>query len=352
MNSHPRLTLPPLVGLLLFPVATATAADSEPKKVAPEELRAAVERGLRRVETGAANYLNNRQCFSCHHQALPILSLTAARKKGFEVEAAKIDKQVEFSLASFAPKKEKLLKGQDVGGASTTVGYALTALEAAGYPADETTRAMVRFLLVRQRDDGAWKPSANRPPSEASSFTTTGAALRGLRAYGPKEADKGEEAEQLRKEASVALGRGRQWLVEAKPETTEDKVFRLFGLLAADAKAEDVRAAREQLLKEQRGDGGWAQLDDLESDAYATGSVMIALRAAGLPADDPSYQKGVRFLLKTQRDDGAWLVKTRSRPIQTFFDNGDPGDKSQFISFTATNWAVWALVEGVEAKKK
>jgi hypothetical protein len=51
----------------------------------------------------------------------------------------------------------------------------------------------------------------------------------------------------------------------------------------------------------------------------------------------------VAFLLKTQQPDGSWLVETRSKPIQKFFDNGDPHGKSQFISITATGWAVAAL---------
>jgi len=51
--------------------------------------------------------------------------------------------------------------------------------------------------------------------------------------------------------------------------------------------------------------------------------------------------------LDTQKEDGAWIVQTRARPLQLFFDNGDPGGKSQFISFAATNWAVLALLETV-----
>ena len=61
-------------------------------------------------------------------------------------------------------------------------------------------------------------------------------------------------------------------------------------------------------------------------------------------AIDP-IRRGLAYLLKTQREDGAWIVETRSRPVQIFFDNGDPGGKSQFISFAATNWAVLALLE-------
>src|SRR5262249_17481134 len=117
------------------------------------------------------------------------------------------------------------------------------------------------------------------------------------------------------------------------------------GLVYAGAHKKEIAAARDQLLKEQRKDGSWAQLPALEGDAYATGAVLMALRQAGLAATDPAYQKGVKYLLATQQEDGAWIVKTRSRPVQTFFDNGDPGGKSQFISFASTNWAVLALLE-------
>ena len=72
---------------------------------------------------------------------------------------------------------------------------------------------------------------------------------------------------------------------------------------------------------------------------------LFSARAAGLPADDPAYRKGIDYLLRTQKEDGSWIVQTRSRPLQVFFDNGDPGGKSQFISFAATNWAVLALLE-------
>jgi N-acyl-D-amino-acid deacylase len=58
----------------------------------------------------------------------------------------------------------------------------------------------------------------------------------------------------------------------------------------------------------------------------------------------------VDYLLRTQCDDGSWLVETRSKPIQVFFDNGDPGGNSQFISFAATGWAVLALLETIDGR--
>src|SRR5262249_28067476 len=103
----------------------------------------------------------------------------------------------------------------------------------------------------------------------------------------------------------------------------------------------------DALLKEQHDDGSWAQLADRTGDAYATGTVLLALRSAGLEATDPAYQKAVKYLLATQREDGAWIVETRSRPVQVFFDTGDPRGKRQFISFAATGWAVLALLETI-----
>ena len=67
-------------------------------------------------------------------------------------------------------------------------------------------------------------------------------------------------------------------------------------------------------------------------------------------ARSDAYRRGMAYLLRTQTARGAWLVKTRSRPVQTFFDNKDPGGKDQFISFAATGWAVQALLECVPVR--
>jgi hypothetical protein len=66
---------------------------------------------------------------------------------------------------------------------------------------------------------------------------------------------------------------------------------------------------------------------------------------AGVSVGRGSYQQGCRFLLKTVKADGSWLVTTRSKPIQTYFESGFPYKKSQFISICGTCWATLALVE-------
>ncbi len=327
-----------LLVLTLFVVPSGARVD-----VSPDAVKAAIEKGLRRIEEGAANYTTNRQCFSCHHQTTAILAFTAARQRGFAVDSDKLKQQVEFTLDTFRPKLEQVTKGQGVGGSNTTAAYALFTLNAAGHRADDVTAALVQFLLVRQRADGSWPAVTKRPPSEGSSFTNAALAPRVLRAYGP--ANDASASEELRAKVDKALTKGREWLLANKPTDAEDKAFHLRALVTAEAPREDIIGARDELLAEQKEDGSWAQTADLAGDAYATGHVLLALRAAGLAATHPAYQKGAAYLLATQREDGAWIVETRSRPVQTFFDNGDPGGKSQFISFAATGWAVLALLE-------
>lgn len=314
------------------------------------DLRSAVTRGLKRLEQGSSSYIKNRQCFSCHHQAVTLAAYQAARQRGLEVSPERLKEQVDYSLAHFKPRLSQIRKGEGMEGGNTMTGYGLFALSAAGYPADEVTAAMVDFLVIRQRGDGSWPATANRPPSEGSKFTTAGLALEALKAYGAATKEPAEDDERAQHIHKV-WNRGREWLLENKPVNTEDRTFHLRGLVAGQVDARVIEGARQQLLAEQREDGSWAQLSDRDGDAYATGQVLVALRRAGLPASDRTYQAGIRYLLKTQNADGSWLVTTRSRPIQTFFDNGDPGGKSQFISFLATAWSVTALLEGWPEKE-
>ena len=51
---------------------------------------------------------------------MAVLSLTAARQRGFDIEADLVPKQVDFSLKTFR-NRAQIAKGQGVGGDSTGV---------------------------------------------------------------------------------------------------------------------------------------------------------------------------------------------------------------------------------------
>ena len=62
----------------------------------------------------------------------------------------------------------------------------------------------------------------------------------------------------------------------------------------------DIERSAAEVKKMQRSDGGWAQLDQLAPDAYATGIAMYALAQYGMSPQDAIYRRGVDYLLSTQ----------------------------------------------------
>ena len=319
--------MPPVASLwLFFTLATVPT---------PANIRAAADRALPLLLKAADGHIHKQTCFACHNQALPMLAFHAARGHGFVVKDEDMKEQTDFIADFLKRNKDKFLKGQGTGGQVDTAGYALFTLELGGHKPDETTAAVAEFLLKYQADKDHWQVTSNRPPSEASDFTTNYLALRGLRVFGTKE-----QKEAIAKRTEAIRG----WLLKTSAKDNEDRVFHLLGLKEAGAKDDAVRDAAQFLLKTQRADGSWSQLDGKPGDAYATGSALVALhQAGGLATTDPVYRRGVWFLLRTQAADGSWEVTSRSKPFQPYYESGFPYEKDQFISATASGWATAAL---------
>ncbi|MGE0610535.1 MAG: prenyltransferase/squalene oxidase repeat-containing protein [Pirellulales bacterium] len=310
------------------------------------ELAARVERAVALIQASATRYTEERKCFSCHHQTLSALAVQNAAAAGWAADKPAVRQQSEFTIRYFAELRDKVAAGEGVLGGPYTAGYALAGLAADGWPADDVTAALVQYLLQRQQEDGRWKIQTHRPPLEDSDFTATALAVRGLRLYATAEQRQAIEERCIR-----ALG----WLADAEPQSTEDQTLRLLGLhwcrdiTAATLEDQERRSratlqAVERLLGEQRQDGGWGQTADSTSDAYATGQALFALsEAGGVAADRPEWARGKEWLLSSQLPDGSWLVTTRSKAIQEYFESGFPHDESQFISICGTCWAVMAL---------
>lgn len=333
-----------MIGTLFTLLAVAISPPSKDDAPKPEAVRAAVEKALPLIVKSTAEYPKHRDCFSCHHQAVPVLALATARDRGFTVDAEAISGPVEHTEADLRSAIESYKKGEGQGGGVTRAGYAMLTLEIGKTARDEVTDAVIAFLLKRDEKGDHWRTSSNRPPTEKSDFTTTYLAIRSLAAFGAKD-DKDRIADRVT--------RARKWLESTRPKDTEDRVFRLFALKAAAAEPETLRIAADDLKTTQREDGGWSQLDGGTSDAYATGSALVALhQAGGLATDDPAYRNGLQFLIASQRDDGSWFVASRSKPFQPYFESGFPYGKDQFISMAASGWAVTALALACPATAK
>ena len=284
---------------------------------------------------GAEGHVARKSCFGCHNQAFPMLAFTTARERGFAVRDEDLKKQTEHIAAFLKRHREGYRQGKSHPGQPDTAGYALFALELGGWKPDATTEAVVEYLLLHDKGLDHWRAAGDRPPSSGSDFTATALALRALRKWGVPG-----QKERIAKRQAAARG----WLRHAPAQDTEDRVFRLWALQAEGAGEKEVRSARRDLVRSQRPDGGWGQTEAMGSDAYATGTALVALhQAGGLPTTDPAYRRGVAFLLETQQEDGSWRVRSRSKPFQTYYESGFPHGKDQFISITASAWATTAL---------
>src|SRR5947208_3846287 len=99
-----------------------------------------------------------------------------------------------------------------------------------------------------------------RPPQSKSRFTCTANCARAIAEYLP---------ESMKEEKAARLAKARDWLMKNAPKYTEERVAQLCGLLWTGADVAERKKVAEALVKEQRPDGGWAQLPGRDSDAYS-----------------------------------------------------------------------------------
>jgi N-acyl-D-amino-acid deacylase len=297
--------------------------------------RVSVERAVNLSLPTAPVAYQKRGCISCHSQALVAMAAAAARAKGIAVNEEMAQTNLKQIIAAFTPAAEQAMQGDQPAGNIITIGYVMMALAAEKHPFDKITAALTHIASALQLPDGSWTPNGvSRPPMEDSLVSATAMGVRAMTLY-PIAGEKHQSDEKLL--------RARRWLLAVTPHSAEDRAMRLMGLAWAKASSADIAAAVRQVVRQQESSGGWRQREELEPDAYATGISLYALAAAGAPATDQAYVRGIRFLLQSQYQDGSWLVKTRSYPTQPYYESGYPFGNNQWISVAGASWASLAI---------
>jgi hypothetical protein len=308
---------------------------SRPVVMSADSIRAAIDRSLPLLQKTDVAFIQKTGCVSCHHNSLVAMAVATARQHGFRVDEKIAASQVKAAGAYVDSWHDRSIQGLGFAGNQDTVSYILFGLLSEHYPSDPGTDAQAFYLKIRQSPDGRWRIAARRPPIESNDIEVTAMSMRSLQVYAPKA---------LQAEFQQAINRARDWLLTAKPESTEERAFKLLGLYWARAPQAAIETASRELVADQRPDGGWAQTPTLTSDAYATGQAIVALRESGmLKVDDPVYARGAQYLLNTQYEDGSWHVRNRANPLQAPFESGFPHGRDQWISAAATGWATTAL---------
>jgi ankyrin repeat protein len=324
---------------ILRKAGAVAMAPRSPTAVAPSRARGtrqAVELALASLQAAGQRFADKTRCISCHHQSLPSVAVTLAHAKGAATDRALANHPTQATLAVWARSRENMMHGNcSVFGFLGNVTYGLFGLAEERVAPGPETDAVTSCLMGLQRPDGSWEGGDTRPPlAGRNPLVYTALAIRGLEVYSPPG---------RRQETASRILHARQFLRTAAPADTQEEAFKLLGLVWADASSADISNQMKRLRALQHKDGGWSQLPTMPADAYASGQALYALRIAGAAATSEVYRDGVKYLLRTQLEDGTWYLRSRAIGFQPYVDSGFPHGPDQFISAAATAWAVIAL---------
>ena len=322
-------------------VFTLAISAREPAQVTEAEARAAATRALELVQPSVATFDRARQCSSCHHHGLTLATLRVARERGVAFDEPAARASIDRNFRGMA-NLDKAVQAAAQIDPSLDWGTWLGSADDAGIEGNLTSAVYARWIAQRQEADGRWITVDVRPPQSVSAFTATALSVRAVKRYLP---------DSLAAERTARITRARQWMLRETPVNTEDRAFQVLGLKWAGASASEMRPNAERLRAEQRPDGGWAQIPRLGSDAYATGQALVALAAAGIGTGEVAVQRGLRYLLSSQKADGSWHVATRIHEQDLvspqYFDAGFPHGADQFSSVNGTLWAAMGLMSSL-----
>jgi squalene-hopene/tetraprenyl-beta-curcumene cyclase len=338
-----------LAALGLLAVCGRPAWSDGPGKVSPQaplpaqQARKAVERGLTFLEKDALKWRKERTCASCHHGTMTVWALSEARSQGYAVNGE--------VLAEFATWTRERLKNIDKprdtrpGWNMVSTPAVYLAVMALAVPGQETISAdelkqIAGHLVRHQEADGNWAwslaPAKNRPPPvfESDEVVTLLAYL----ALGPHvPPDPKEKAP-----ARDSRDRAAAWLGKSKPgEDTQAALLRLFRDVREGRPPKEIQEGSDGILRRQNPDGGWGQVKDLPSDAYATGQALYFLSLAGVKGDRAEVQRAVSFLVGTQKEDGSWPMTPRAHPGEK------PANFRVPITYFGSAWATLGLMRTV-----
>ncbi len=314
--------------------------------------RNSVQTSLKAVQVSMGKFMKGANCVSCHQEGLGRMATGAAKDKGFSLDKQVLGEQsgrlngmagALLPLHKGALQNPEMMKQvplMEINEISTIDSWLLAGMAAHGEKRSEGLQAMASVLAKQQSKDGAWTFSLPRVPMQSSVFTFTALSIDSLKSYAPKGSA-----------TDAQIAKGKQWLLKAPAQNSEDRAMRLLGLNWAGATVAERKASIDAIRKDQRPDGGWSQLPTLHSDAYATGQALYALRVGGgISASDPMFKKGIAYLLRTQDQDGSWFVNKRAIPANNYFDGGFPHGESQYSSFNGTCWAMMAMLQALPSK--
>jgi Squalene-hopene cyclase C-terminal domain/Prenyltransferase and squalene oxidase repeat len=328
--------------LCLGPSALADTPAPIPRAT-PAQVQQTVARGIGYLQAESAAWLKTRKCAACHHAGMPLWALSEADRQGYAIDKKFRADTIEATLGS----RDKMIASKLVPGPKDppdtrplargiNMGLVFTAVAGQSSPAltdwqQQSLKWITDQILKKQMKDGSWEFFLSRPPINETQLTDIAWILMALQ---------GDQATTAPGPERVALTRGLAWLADAKlPDTYESQVLKLLLAIRANKPRSELQTSINALLAQQLPDGGWRQLPQMKSDAFATGQTLYVLSLAGCTTDRPEIKRAIDFLVSTQKPDGSWPMTSRATP------DGRPGSAKLLTPITcaASAWATLGL---------
>jgi squalene cyclase len=197
----------------------------------------------------------------------------------------------------------------------------------------QSLKLIAEEIVNKQQPDGTWEffATLRRPPINESQTSDAAWIIMALQ---------GEIGPDAPESQRVALAKAMSLFTAAiLPNDPQDKVLKLLVAIRAGQPRDALQTTIDELLALQRPDGGWGQLADLKTDAYATGQALYVLSLVGYTTEQPEIKRAIDFLVATQGPDGSWPMASRSTP------DGSPGSSKLLTPITcaAASWATLGL---------
>ena len=329
-------------------IAVPAATADEPRRKSVSTTLA-----IDHLEQGSVAWSGQRRCISCHTNGSYMLArpaLTAALGTPPASTLNFFREQLQSLTAEAHETLRKSTKPAQV--IYLAAGLAEWDRHVTGTLSPDTDKAL-RLMFAIQEDSGSWGTLDCWPPYESDAYhEATVAALAAATAPGwLSEVEAGSDDD-----LKARIAQLRTYLHETPPPHDYGRVLLLqastrFPGLVDTAGTTEIAAMIE---RHQRDDGGWSirtfaapeswgrgnRADKLRaepdfetpaSDGHMTGLAILALREAGVPADNEGIKLGIAWLQANQRASGRWW--TRSLNTDTW----------HFITYSGTTLPLLAL---------
>jgi VWFA-related protein len=262
--------------------------------------RSAAQSGIDWLSPNAIAWQRSQRCYGCHVQTQALMGFSISRKNSYRVTPESISTLESFLVMGI--ERDGTLNFLSANN-MTSLQFIAMALaycnETTGIPNDGNLKKLADQLLTRQDQNGSFPMDHLEPPIDQGTLMSTTNSLLAIRKVHEKTGER---------RYKDALDRGIEWERNAPRESTQDLVFQLIGLASLDPEGsrDIIRRYARDLYALQHDDGGWAEIPGKESNSYAAGQALYALKVSGASVADQRFMKGVNYLMGSQQVFGSW----------------------------------------------